>query len=232
MHYLIIFISCLFLPLHVVAMGEDDPLLFMLKIDQLELQDTDEHSTLAWEAQAWLGKDLNKLYLKTEGEYTNSDYEELETQLLYSYAIAPYWDIQAGWRHDSHPEPSRDWLALGFQGLTPYFFETTVNLFIGNDGRTALRFKGEYEWMLNQRWVLSPDIEINLHGKNDPDTKTGSGLSDMSTGLRLRYEIRREFAPYIGVKWQRQFGQTADYAEQEGEATHDVIIVAGVRIWF
>ena len=220
------------LPTLVLAMGEDDPILFMLKMDQLELRDAEDHTPLTWEGQAWLGKDLNKLYFKTEGERVNGNYEELETQLLYSRAIAPYWDIQAGWRHNAYPKPSRNWFAIGFQGLAPYYFETDVSLFIGNEGRSALRLGLEYELMLTQRWVLIPEIETNFYGKNDPEVGIGSGLSDMSVGLRLGYEIRREFAPYIGVQWGRKFGKTADYAREEGEDNQNTQFVAGIRFWF
>ncbi len=229
MKYLSLILSWLLLPTLVLAMGKDDPLLFMLKMDQLELRDADDHTPLVWETQAWLGKDLNKLYFKTEGERVNGDYEELETQLLYSHAIAPYWDMQVGWRHDAYPKPNRDWFAIGLQGLTPYYFEIDVSLFVGDEGRTALRLSTEYELMLTQRWVLIPEIETNLYGKNDPEIGIGSGLSDISVGLRLGYEIRREFAPYIGVQWGRQFGKTADYSEAEGE---DIQFVAGIRFWF
>ncbi|MDC9726109.1 MAG: copper resistance protein B [Gammaproteobacteria bacterium] len=207
----------------------DDPVLTMVKIDQLELSDSDNNT---WDAQAWLGKDLNKLWLKTEGELTGSDVEEAEIQLLYSRAIAPYWDAQIGWRHDLKPEPNRDWLAIGVKGLAPYFFETDIALFIGEHGNIGVRGQFEYELMLTQKWVLSPEVEFNLFSKNDEDVGIGSGLSDISAGLRLRYEIEREFAPYIGVEWERRFGNSADFARQESESRTHVNWVAGIRIWF
>ncbi|NOQ93303.1 MAG: copper resistance protein B [Methylophaga sp.] len=207
----------------------DDPLLTMVKVDQLELSDSDKNT---WDAQAWIGKDLNKLWLKTEGELTSSDVEEAEIQLLYSRAIAPYWDAQIGWRHDLKPELNRDWLAVGVKGLAPYFFETDIALFIGEHGNLGVRGQFEYELMLTQKWVLSPEIEVNLFSKNDENVGIGSGVSDISAGLRLRYEIKREFAPYIGVEWNRRFGNTADFAQQEGESRTHVNWVAGVRILF
>jgi len=207
----------------------DDPVLTMVKIDQFEVGD-DENS--AWDAQAWIGKDINKLWIKTEGELTNSDIESSELQLLYSRAIAPYWDAQLGWRHDIKPEPNKDWLTLGIQGLAPYFFETDIALFLGEQGNIGLRTKFEYELMLTQKWVLSPEVEANFFSKNDPEIGLGSGLSDIEIGLRLRYEIEREFAPYIGVEWARRFGNTADLARQEGEGRTSVNWLAGIRIWF
>jgi copper resistance protein B len=211
---------------------EDDPLLFKLMVDQLEWRDADGGDLWAWEADAWIGKDLNKLWLKTEGERAGSETEGAEIQALYSRAVAPYWDLQIGWRHDLRPRPERDWLAVGFKGLAPYWFEVDATLFAGGNGQVAARLQGEYELMLTQRWVLSPELELNVHGKDDEETGVGSGLSDLELGLRLRYEIRREFAPYIGINWEKKFGNTADFAEEGGEATDDLQFVVGIRAWF
>lgn len=210
----------------------DDPVLTMVKIDQLEITDIGDHNELAWDAQAWVGQDLNKLWIKTEGEYVDDDIEEAEIQLLYSRAIAPYWDAQIGWRHDIKPKPTRYWLAIGVQGLAPYYFETDIALFVGEGGIVGLRAEIEYELLLTQKWILTPEIEANFFNKNDQDVGLGSGLSDLEIGLRLRYEIRREFAPYIGVEWGKQFGNTADFARQDGESTSDTKWVAGIRFWF
>jgi len=208
---------------------EDDPLLTMVKIDQLERSDGDES---IWKAQAWLGKDLNKLWIKTEGEVVDGDLEEAEFQFLYSRAIAPFWDMKIGWRHDSKPTPDRDWLAIGVQGLAPYFFESDIAFFVGEDGNIGLRTEFEYELLLSQKWILTPEVEANFFSKNDADVEIGSGLADMSFGLRLRYEIKREFAPYIGAEWKKHYGNTADYIEQEGEDDTDVQWVLGLKAWF
>lgn len=217
---------------NVVAMGEDDPILTMLKIDQLEVTDVSDHNDAAWDAQAWIGQDLNKLWIKTEGERVDSDIDEAEIQLLYSHAIAPYWDAQIGWRHDIDPKPNRDWLVLGVQGVAPYFFETDIALFVGEGGMVGLRAEWEYELLFSQKWILTPEIEVNVLSKNDQDVGLGSGLSDIDLGLRLRYEIRREFAPYIGIEWNKQFGDTADFSRQESERSSDTKWVAGIRLWF
>ncbi|OUR65224.1 copper resistance protein CopB [Methylophaga sp. 42_25_T18] len=229
----IIFICAFFLanPLYAVEM-DDDPLLALVKIDQLEKTDIGDDNDTAWEAQAWIGKDLNKLWLKTEGDIVDGDVEEAEFQLLYSRAIAPFWDAQIGWRHDVKPTPNRNWLAIGVQGLAPYFFETDVALFIGQKGNVGLRTQFEYEFLLTQKWILSPEIEANFFSKNDSDVAIGSGLSDVNVGLRLRYEIKREFAPYIGVEWTKSYGNTADYIAAEGEDSSELQWILGLRAWF
>lgn len=224
--------ALLLLPPFTQAAGKDDPILAKVMIDQLEVRATDGPDPYVLEAQAWIGQDLHKLWLKADVERVDGSTEEAEVQALYSRAIAPYWDLQVGWRHDFRPRPSRDWLAIGVEGLAPYWFEIDAAAFVGESGQVGARLEGEYEWMFTQRWVLSPELKVNLHTKNDKETGTGSGLSDLELGLRLRYEIRREFAPYIGVNWTRKFGNTADYARDEGEDTDDVQFVAGVRAWF
>lgn len=226
------FLGCI-LPTLIFAGGmEDDPIVTKVMIDQLEKRITDGEDPLVLEAQAWIGKDLNKFVIKADVEQVNSETEELELQALYSRAIAPFWDFQVGVRQDQKPKPARDWLAIGFQGLAPYWYEIDTALFIGEAGQVGLRFVAEYEWMITQRLVLSPEIEINLHSKNDVATGTGSGLSDTQLGLRLRYEIKREFAPYIGINWNKKYGNTATFANDDGEKVDDTQIVLGIRAWF
>jgi len=212
--------------------GKDDPILSKVMIDQLEVRSTDGPDPWVLDAQAWIGQDLNKIWFKTEVEKVGGETEEAQLQALYSRAIAPYWDIQVGWRHDFKPNPTRDWLAVGVEGLAPYWFEIDAAMFVGGSGQVAARLEAEYEWMFTQRWVLSPELEVNLHSEDDESTGVGSGISDLELGLRLRYEIRREFAPYIGVNWSKLFGNTADFARDEGEDTDDVQFVVGVRAWF
>ncbi len=230
---LLIFLACTLSPSVFSGEMEDDPLLAKVMINQLETRLTDFSDPVAVvDTQAWLGKDLNKLWLKTKIEFDGEGVEEAELQTLYSRAIAPYWDIQMGWRTDIRPEPNRNWAVIGFQGLAPYWFEIEANVFIGDDGRTAARLEAEYELLLTQRLILTPEFEVNVHGKDDAATGTGAGISDLELGLRLRYEIRREFAPYIGVNWVKKFGQTARFAREDGTGTNEAQFVAGVRIWF
>ncbi len=233
MKKLLVLFACLLTSAASLASGRsDDPLLTMIKIDQLEVRDADGSNPIVLEAQGWVGKDLNKLWVKADVEYVDSETEEAEFQLLYGRAIAPYWELQAGIRHDSRPRPDRNWLAFGIQGVAPYFFEVDAAAFVGEDGHTALRLEAEYEVMFTQKLILTPEIEVNFYGKEDSELERGSGLSDMELGLRLRYEIRREFAPYIGFNWTKLFGDTADFARDGGEDTSDVQFVAGIRAWF
>lgn len=215
-----------------MAGGADDPLLYKVMIDKLELRNTSGPNALVLDADAWVGYDLDKFWIKTEVERVSGNTEEAEVQFLYSRAIAPFWDFQAGWRHDIKPKPTRDYLALGFKGLSPYQFEVDAGLYIGESGQVNVRLNAEYEYLFTQKWILSPEIEVNVFSEDDAQLGIGSGLSDMELGLRLRYEVRREFAPYIGVNWTKKFGQTADFAKAGGEDTSDVRIVAGLRIWF
>lgn len=225
------------LSLPVLAHEGDDPLLAKVMIDQLEWRDSEAANnqaidTYVLEGQAWIGKDLNKFWLKTDVEYVDGETEEAEIQALYSRAIAPFWDLQIGLRQDLKPEPTREWGVIGIEGLAPYFFEVDAALFVGESGATAARISAEYEWMFTQKLVLSPEISLNFYGQNDSKYQTGSGLSDINLGLRLRYEIRREFAPYIGVNWSKSYGNTADFVREHGEEVSDAQAVAGVRVWF
>lgn len=229
----------LFLLLTVVTSGtaeaggmNDDPWLAMLLVDQFEVQTGSGDDPLAWDAEGWLGKDLNKLWIKTDGDYSDGSVGEMDLQILYSRAIAPFWDLQTGWRRDITPGLDRDWLVLGAKGLAPYYFDVDVALFVGENGRTAARLQFEYEFMFTQKLILVPELELNFYGRNDPAVGIGSGLSNIEAGLRLRYEIRREFAPYVGVNWSHLYGQTADYAREENGDPDDFRFVAGIRFWF
>jgi copper resistance protein B len=210
----------------------DNPVLTRVIIDQLEMRNADGANPMGLEAQAWIGKDLNKLWLKTDIERRDGETEEAEVQALYSRVIAPFWDIQTGVRYDAKPTPTRTWGVIGLQGLAPYWFDVDTALFVGESGRIAARFSAEYELLFTQRLILTPNVEINVYGQNDAETGTGSGLSDVKAGLRLRYEIRREFAPYAGINWNKKFGNTAEFVKRQGEAVSDTELVVGLRVWF
>ena len=216
----------------VQAAAEDDPLLYMLKADQLEWRDGDEENVAAFEGFFWLGKDLNKLWIKSEIEATKDETESAEWQFLYSRAIDSYWDLQVGLRSDIKPEPERNWLALGFYGVAPYWFEIDSAIFVEADGQVNLRLEAEYEILFTQKWVLTPEIEINWFSEDDDDLGIGSGFSKLETGLRLRYEITRQIAPYIGIHHERLLGNTEDIADAGGKETSDTLAVAGIRFWF
>jgi copper resistance protein B len=214
------------------AHENDDPILTSLMLDKLEWRDTEYSQQTVLDAQAWIGKDLNKFWLKTEIEKAHSEIEHAEIQALYSHAITPFWDIQMGLRQDLKPTPRRTWGVLGIQGLAPYFFDVDAALFIGEAGRTAARISAEYDLRFTQRLILSPEVDINLYGQNDQEAGTGSGLSDINAGLRLRYEIFREFAPYIGVNWSKKFDKSADFARHKNETIKDTQWVIGLHAWF
>jgi len=210
----------------------DNASLGMLLIDQLEAFHGRDANGQSWEAEGWYGNDENKLWVRTEGERSRGKLEDGDLEAFWNHNIATYWSTQLGARQDLGEGPKRTWAAFGVQGLAPYWFEVEATGYVGASGRTAARLRADYEMLFTQRLILQPEAEINLYGKNDPQRRIGSGVSDVQFGLRLRYEIRRQFAPYIGVNWVRRIGTTADYARQDHQPILDRQIVAGVRIWF
>lgn len=200
--------------------------------DKLEWQDADDASTLAWDLSGWIGGDIDRLWLRSEGERSNGKTEDAEIQALWGHAISPWWDVVSGVRQDFKPGAPQTWAAFGLQGMALYNFEAEATAFLGENGQSALRLEGDYDILLTNRLILQPTAELNVYGKNDPQRGIGSGLSNTEAGLRLRYEIRREFAPYIGVTWNRTYGRTADYAREEGEDRSEARLVLGVRLWF
>ena len=227
-----VFLTAAIFSTQVIAHEGDDPVLAKVMIDQFEWRAADEADLYVLEADAWIGKDLHKFWLKTDIEYHEGMIEEAELQALYSRAISPYWDLQIGLRSDLEPTPTRNWGVLGIHGLAPYFFEIDSALFIGDSGAVAARFTAEYELMLTQRWALSPEVSATVYGQTNDQTMNGSGLSNVTAGLRLRYEIRREFAPYVGVHWSKKYGATADFAQAANEQVSDAQLVAGIHAWF
>ena len=202
-------------------------------IDRLEWAHGNGSNAAAYEAQAWFGGTYNRLVIKAEGEAAQGRVHDARTELLWGHAVGSYWDTQLGFRNDvGHGRPARNWLAMGIQGLAPYWFELDATAYVGTEGRTALRLAAEYELLLTQRWILQPRIEANLYGKNDPETGVGSGLSSGTVGIRLRYEISRQFAPYLGVERYQSFGNTADMVRTAGGRSGETRFVAGVRAWF
>lgn len=204
----------------------------MLLIDQLEAFHGRDANGQSWEAEGWYGNDENKLWVRTEGERSRGKPEDGNLEAFWNRNVATFWSTQLGVRHDFGEGPGRTWAAFGVQGLAPYWFELEATGYVGANGRTAARLRADYEMLFTQRLILQPEAEVNLYGKNDPQRRIGSGISDVQFGLRLRYEIRRQFAPYIGVNWVRRIGTAADYARQDRQPVLDRQIVAGVRIWF
>lgn len=219
---------------------EDNLTSGMFLVDQFEYRNNESantSNTLRWDTQGWYGTDINKLWVKFEGNnQTSGNAGEFELQALYSRMIAPFWDFQVGLRHDqlygAGPNQDRNFIVLGLQGLAPYRFEVEPTLFVSDDGDVSARLVATYEVLFSQRLILQPRFETNIASSTVPAFGVGSGLNDVQLGLRLRYEFRREFAPYIGVSWKRQFGNTAGLTRAEGGDIDNLAFVAGVRFWF
>jgi copper resistance protein B len=196
--------------------------------DELEWRERDD--AFAWKAMAWYGGDYDKLILKTEGESETTSHSRNE--LLWDHAFARWWNLQTGVRYDEGAGPSRTWAAIGVEGLAPWWINLEATLYIGDQGRSAVRLEARHDLRFTQRLLLQPLVELNAYGKDDIDRGIGSGVSDITAGLRLRYEFRRQFAPYIGVHWKHLFGTTADFVSAAGGSTDSTQLVAGLRVWF
>jgi copper resistance protein B len=204
---------------------------YFVLFDQLEWQGgADGGATL--ENTTWIGGDINRVWLRAEAESHDGGLEEAFVHALWGRSISRWWDVVAGVRQDFRPGDPQTWAAVGIQGLAPYWFEIEATGYVGAGGRTHLRLEAEYDLLLTNRLVLQPLLEFELHGKSDRARGIASGLSSIETGLRLRYEIRREFAPYVGVTWDRKLFGTADLARAAGERPGRARLAFGLRTWF
>lgn len=203
-------------------------------LNQNELRTGNGNSTYRWEGEGWYGGNVNRAWFKAEGNLDTDTgaLDEAETQALYSRAISRYFNVQAGARYDFKPAPSRGWATFGVEGLAPLYWEIGAFGFVSDNGHYAARVEGYYDMYITQRLALQPQFEVNLYSKSDRRSGIGAGLSDIDTGLRLRYEIRRQFAPYIGVAYEKKYGQTASFARAEGASVEDFRFVAGIRVWY
>lgn len=208
------------------ASMDDDPLVTMFVMDRLEVLNNDEN-TRVWEGSFSIGYDINKLYLYSEGEATANGLESSQNELVYSRAIAPFWNAEIGVAYDKNEDASQTWAEIAIAGLAPYYFETRAALLVNNEGNIGLRLEAEYEALLTQKLILTPSLEADFYTKDDEKMGIGSGLSSVEAGLRLRYEFKREFAPYIGVSWEKTFGNTRDY-----NSVNETNFLVGVRFWF
>ncbi len=192
----------------------------------------DGQNALEWDGRFWWGTATDRLVVKSEGERESGGGSDAKVEAFWSRAISPFWDLQLGARRDFGAGPKRNWAALGIEGVLPYNIEFETTAYAGPSGRTALAMKAEYDLLLTQRLIFTPEIEASAYGRNDPERGIGSGLSKGSLSLRLRYEVTRQFAPYIGVSFDRKFGRTADYASEAGQGRSQAAVLAGVRFWF
>jgi copper resistance protein B len=216
---------------HMSMIMHGDSLNFLLLGDRVEQTNDD---ALQWDLQGWLGYDRDRLWIKTEGEHATgaNGQDRSEVQLLYGRAVSPYWDVQAGLRRDDAGSTSRNYAVLGAQGLAPFWFELDAAVFLSEQGDLSARFEAEYELRFTQRLLLQPRLELNYSFADDPALGVGEGMNEANFGLRLRYELRREFAPYVGVEWARAFGGTADLLRAAGEDRQESRVVAGIRFWY
>ncbi|WP_425533808.1 copper resistance protein B [Xanthomonas campestris] len=201
-------------------------------LDRLEASDNHTGSGQDWEARAWLGGDIDRLWLRSEGERRRGQTHDASLEAFYGHAISPWWDVLLGARQDLAPGQRQSWAAIGVQGLAPYKFETEATLYLGSGGRAAFRLEAEYDVLLTNRLILQPRVEADVALTDDDRRGIGSGLEEVEAGLRLRYEITRKFAPYIGWVHSRRFGDSAQRADGDDTPARESRFVAGVRVWF
>ena len=211
----------------------DQPVFPFLLVDRLEQRWQKGNDPRVWDVQGWIGGDYNKLWLKSEGEdEKGGGTERADVEALYARLISPFWYVQGGVRYEERPSPSRTSLAFGLQGLAPYWFEVEATGYVSEKGKFSARLEAEYDFLFTQRLILQPLIETNFAAYSEPERGVGQGFNEIELGLRLRYEIRRQFAPYIGVTWSRKLGDTADLARAASQDVTERAVVAGVRLWF
>ncbi len=202
--------------------------------DRLETQfNSSAEDVFIWDAQGWYGTDENKLWIKTEGEYGfgGDEIEDAEIQALWSKPISRFWDLQTGIRYDFAPK-GRTHAVVGVQGLAPYWFEVDAALFLSNKGDLTSSVEAEYDFFLNQRLILQPRGAFKFSAQDIPELGVGAGFTKLEAGLRLRYEVKREFAPYVGVEWQRSLGETAQLVRAGGGVPDKIAVLFGVRTWY
>lgn len=217
-------------PLAHHTMGNEDSLSSLL-VDRLESITAHGNTAMTYDWQAWYGKTFDRALIRAEGDIDGGTFTESRNELLWAHAISTYWDTQLGLRYDSGKGVDRGWLALGVQGTAFYWLYVEATGYVNEQGRTTFRLETEYDLLLTQKLILQPRIEMNAYSHSDPSRSISSGLSDFSGGLRLRYEIVREFAPYLGVEWAGQFGAAADNLRANGDYANGLLFVAGVRFW-
>lgn len=205
----------------------------LVMLDLAEVGFQKGRETYRFEGEAFTGGNINRFGVKFEGEGAFGErIDDLELQALYSRAVAPYWNLQAGVRYDIKPDPSRTYAVLGVEGMAPYWFKINAATFLSNKGEVRTRLEGSYDLRLTQELILQPRIETNLSFQDISAIGIGSGITDFEAGIRLRYEIKQEIAPYIGIDWRKQFGDTARFTRAAGDDPSSVSFVAGIRIWF
>ena len=212
---------------------KDNRVLNFVMFDELEGRTNGPNTSFRWDGQGWIGTDFNKLWFKSEGTVTNGTTSDGDHEILYDRPIPHirYFDWQAGARVDLDSGPTRAWLALGVQGLAPYFFNFEPTFYVRDGGRVAGRIQGSYDLYLTQRLILQPQVEMNFYSQADPARGIGTGLSDIDGGVRLGYQFSRKFAPYVGYVYSGVFGRTATFSRQSGQPTGANQFVFGTWLW-
>ncbi len=210
----------------------DDGVHWFALLNRLETWDADEGDAFGWEGTGWIGTDLDRVWIRSEGESIDGSIESADVEVLYGRAIARWWDAVVGVRHDFGEDPSQTFAAVGVMGLAPYMFEVSATAYLGESGQFGANVEAEYETLFTNRLILQSLVEADVWGKDDPRRGIGSGLSKIEAGFRLRYEFTRQFAPYIGVVRERVFGGTADLRRVQGGDIDDTRVVVGLRTWF
>jgi copper resistance protein B len=212
----------------------DNMIIWHVLFDQLEGRTNGAQNEFRWDGEGWVGTDMNKLWFKSEGFVENGVATDGDTEALYDRPIPflRFFDFQAGVRYDLDSNPGRTWGAIGVEGLAPYFFEFAPTFYFSNDGRFAGRVTGFYDLLITQRLIAEPEFELNFYSRQQASRGVGSGLSDLDSGLRIRYEISRKFAPYIGVAYTGTFGEAAKFTRAEGGIVNDPRFVFGLRVWY
>lgn len=212
---------------------EEPPVLATLLVDQLEHRWRDGENSVDWELRGWIGGDTHKFWVNARGSKpVEGGVEKAEFQFLYSRMVSEFWDVQAGIRYDVRPQPQTTYAVAGVKGIAPYYFDVTAQAFLSDEGNLSGRIEAEYDVLITQKLILQPLAEINLSAQRVRELDLGRGISNIELGLRLRYEVVKEFAPYVGVSWERKLGETANIARRHGEDPSDLAFLAGVRFWF
>lgn len=211
---------------------ESESIDYRIIISKLEKQYNNDNNPIEWDFLGVVGTRTDKLWLKYEGESSGQVTSDAELRLFYSRSLTAKWDVQLGGRHDRQPNPTRNWVQIGLIGIVPYEVATDIVMFVGEEGRVNARLAAVYVYKMSKRWRFTPDIEINLYNKDDPELHSGRGLSDAEIGLRLRYKLTDNFRPYLSAVWQGTFGRTKEFALANGDDANDYRAGIGFSFWF
>jgi len=201
-------------------------------VEKFEWRDGGDGGAPVWDVTGWLGQDIERLWLRSDGALSETGVEEADVEAFWGHAFGRWWDVVLGIRQDFAPGGSHTWGAFGIQGLAPQWFEVQLTGYATDSGQFAAILQSEYDLLLTNRLILQPRLDLTAHARDDREHEVGSGLSNAAFSLRLRYEIRREFAPYLGVEWERAIGDTADFARRASRRVEDLRLIAGLRMWF